>query len=189
MSRFLKTGLSVSVLFFLAAFEINAQVRQPTLEERQAGLRTVKREPPKRPEFTEVDWQQIANDFKSLQVESTKLLKMMSVTPLPDYTQIRTTAGEVKKRAQRLRYLLSFPHPQKETQVDRIEVSNLHDLRLLTDRLMTRVDAFASNPVFERLRVFNVTEAERASADLSAVLRISQDIRKGAEVLRKAEHQ
>ncbi|HKO35786.1 MAG TPA: hypothetical protein VJV21_04865 [Pyrinomonadaceae bacterium] len=172
----------------LAALGSNAQVRrQPTLEERQVGLRSVKRERPKRTEFTEVDWQRIANDFESLQVESTKLRQLMSVAPVPDYPQIRTTAAEVKKRAQRLKSLLSFPEPEKGTQVERSEVSKLHDLRVLTDRLMTRVEAFAANPVFERVRVFNVTEAERASADIDAVVRMSQDIRKGAEVLRKAE--
>lgn len=172
----------------LAALDSNAQVRrQLSLEERQAVLRSVKREPLKRTEFTEADWQRIAHDFKSLQVESSKLLQIMSVTPVPDYTLIRLTTVEVKKRAQRLKHLLLFPQPKTETQVERIDVLKLHDLRLLTDQLMTRVDAFVSNPIFERLRVFNVTEAERASADIAAIVRIVQDIRKGAEALRKAE--
>jgi hypothetical protein len=173
----------------LATLETNAQVRQPSLEQRQVALRSVKREPRKRPEFNEADWQRTAQDFKSLQVESSRLSELISVTPVPDYTLIKTTAGRVKKRAQRLRELLGFPQPKKETQVERSEVSNFHDLRRLTDRLMTRVDAFVSNPVFERLRVFDVNEAERASADIAAVIRISQDVRKAADVMRRLQNE
>ena len=128
----------------------------------------------------------VKQDFKRLQVLRNSLARhLTSKSPL-DYKTIADTAGELNKRANRLRTYLV---PQTSDGHDEQPRSQIElDGALLKSALMTlcqRIDSFTGNPVFKVLDVVDVEQAARAGGDLQGIIRLSARIKDGAERMNK----
>jgi hypothetical protein len=130
--------------------------------------------------------EQVKQDFKRIQVLRNSLARhLTSKSPL-DYKTIADTAGELNKRANRLRAYLA---PQTSDGHDEQPRSRIElDGALLKSALMTlcqRIDSFTGNPVFKVLDVVDVEQAARAGGDLQGIIRLSARIKDGAERMNK----
>jgi hypothetical protein len=130
--------------------------------------------------------EQVKQDFKRIQVLRNDLARHLTSEGPLDYKTIAGTAGELNRRANRLRtYLVpqtpgghdERPHSQIELEGELIRVA------LIT--LCQRIDSFTGNPVFKVLDVVDVEQAAKASGDLQGIIRLSARIKDGAERMNK----
>ena len=116
------------------------------------------------------------DDFRKLQLVNNDLM-LRVFKPVPEGAQkitnkeIRSSLGEIKKLAERLRLNFGFvktePVPSNETRV----------LPLL-DQLDDTVVSFVQNPMFKAPRVYDVDLASRAEKDMGKILTLVDALRK-----------
>lgn len=181
ISQQIVVHIATMVFVWLCGCEAVGQVRQPRLEDRQAALRGLRRDIPERRQLSQKEWQKVANDFKELQVAVNKLHTSIGVAPL-DYRIVKISAGEILKRAKSLKEELRLPQPENQPRTGRKEPSS-DALPSLIGELITRVDAFLTNPMFDNVHVFDVQNATAAGADMQAIVDLSKQIRKLAKAL------
>lgn len=131
--------------------------------------------------------EQLKQDFKRIQVLRNNLARRLASEGPLDYKAVADEAGELNKRASRLRaYLMPQDSGgQDESSRSRIEL----DDALLRPALVTlcqRVDSFTGNPIFKVLDVVDVEQAAKAGADLRGIIRLSARVREGAGRMNKA---
>jgi hypothetical protein len=137
---------------------------------------------PERPSYRDV-----SQDFERLQRENYALAGA-AAPPTPDYALVRKHAGEVRKRALRLKGYLWLPKvEEEEAAVSEAEIRTPTELKAAVASLDALVNRFAWNPVFRRPDVVDLEQSTKASRDLSAIISMSERVRRRAEELSKAE--
>ncbi|MDT5269915.1 MAG: hypothetical protein QOH49_2101 [Acidobacteriota bacterium] len=130
--------------------------------------------------------EQVKQDFKRIQVLRNSLARHLTSEGPLDYKTIAGAAGELNKRANRLRTYLV---PQTSGGHDERPHSQIElDGELLRAALITlcqRIDSFTGNPVFKVLDVVDVEQAAKAGGDLQGIIRLSARIKEGAERMNK----
>ncbi|MFL6335023.1 MAG: hypothetical protein ACJ754_17055 [Pyrinomonadaceae bacterium] len=130
--------------------------------------------------------EQVKQDFKRIQVLRNNLARHLTSEGQLDYKTIAGAAGELNKRANRLR---TFLVPQTSGGHDESTYSQIElDGALLRAALITlcqRIDSFTGNPVFKVLEVVDVEQATKAGGDLQGIIRLSARIKDGAERMNK----
>lgn len=130
--------------------------------------------------------EQVKQDFKRIQVLRNELARHLTSEHRLDYKSIANTAGELNKRANRLKTHLApqtlggqeaKPHSQIELEGELIRAA------LIT--LCQRIDSFTGNPIFKVLDVVDVEQATKAGGDLQGIIRLSARIKDGAERMNK----
>jgi hypothetical protein len=114
------------------------------------------------------------NDFRKLQLVNNQLmLRVFRPTDAQKITnkEIRSSLGEIKKLAERLRLNFGFA---KTTLVLTDEIV----LHKGLDRLDDAVVSFVQNPLFQQPRVWDVELASRAEKDLGQILELADVLRK-----------
>lgn len=126
--------------------------------------------------------EQVKQDFKRIQVLRNSLARHLSAEGPLDYKTIADTAGELNKRANRLRTNLvpqtSGAHDERPRSQIELE-GELIRAALIT--LCQRIDSFTGNAVFKVLDVIDVEQAAKAGGDLQGIIRLSARIKDGAE--------
>lgn len=130
--------------------------------------------------------EQVKQDFKRIQVLRNNLARHLTSEGPLDYKTIAGAAGELNKRANRLR---TFLVPQTsgghdESPHNQIELDGAL-LRAALITLCQRIDSFTGNPVFKVLEVVDVEQATKAGGDLQGIIRLSARIKDGAERMNK----
>ena len=129
----------------------------------------------------EAEAEQMRDDFKSIQVLRNKVVRhLRSEKPL-DYKFIAEEAGEINKRAGRLKSYLIRPGAEGEKK-EPVEIGEA----LMKDALVTmckRIDSFTENPIFKVPSVVDVDQSAKADRDLRHILLLSAGIKKTAERL------
>ncbi len=171
-----------ALLLFLFSSDAFSQVRRPTIEGRQAELRSVRRESARKADRIEINWKLIADDFKALQVQNENLYKAAHSSE-PDYGLIKTIAGQLKKCAERLKTNLALPESDA-TSVNPSTPSTNSALQATTKTLNEQVADFVSSPLFDSVGTVNVQQATAAHDTLERIVKLSQSIRKGAANLK-----
>ena len=155
-----------------------------TIEQRQAALRGIRRNLPLRETISPADWWIITKDYKALQLSAYKLRDALKDEKSPDYRSVKSSAGDIKKRAKRLRVYLVFPEIDADKQKTQPNVpTTLDDLRSEVDDVIKHISDFVTNPIFDNLRVLDVQQSERANRDLIEITRLSDIIKRSAELL------
>jgi hypothetical protein len=125
---------------------------------------------------------QVKQDFKRIQVLRNDLARHLTSEGALDYKTIADTAGELNKRANRLKTFLVPQAPAVHDERPHVQIEL--DGELLRGALITlcqRIDSFTGNPVFKVLDVVDVEQATRAGGDLQGIIRLSARIKEGAE--------
>jgi hypothetical protein len=161
------------------------------LEARQRALRNMENVKAKlskrRSEPRPVVYQQTKEDFEQLQLVNYHLSEAVASVAALDYEQIRKDAGEVKKRAARLKSSLLLLEPDKDEKPQKSrEESPAEELKPAIAALNELVNSFVWNPVFQHPQVLDVEHSVQASRDLDGIIRLSEQIHKRAEALSKA---
>ena len=118
----------------------------------------------------------LKNDFRKLQIVNNQLMVRMFVPPSGSSKkitkkEIKSSLGEIKKLAERLRDNLPIPKVEPVEQTDQLELAP--GLLLLDKALMQ----FVHNPLFQQPRVFDAELALQAAGDLNEVLRLAKILR------------
>ena len=121
----------------------------------------------------------LRNDFRKLQIVNNRLMVRMFVPSSSPQRisnkEIRSSLGEIKKIAERLRSNLSVPKVESVEQANQVALAP--GLLLLDDAVMS----FVHNPLFQERRVYDAELASRAGRDLDEVLRLAKALRKLTE--------
>lgn len=168
----------ISLLLFSTA-DSRAQTPQERVRNQQWSVESLRAQTPPPPfardrKQVEAD---VRKDFRQLQMVNNNLMERMfagSSTQTVTNKEIRSSLGEIKKLAERLRFNFGIP---------RIEVNTSSDVALVPGlrQLDQAVTSFVENPLFQQPRVFDAELASRAGKDLGEVLRLSDALRKLAK--------
>ena len=124
---------------------------------------------------------QIKEDFERIQVINSELFQGNNSSSGLDHARILEAAGEIKKRATRLKSNL-FPSASS-ARLKQIEKPSKErqDLKSLLTELDRAITSFVHNPMFENTRVVNPQDSERAERELEKIIVLSARTRKKAE--------
>ena len=168
----------VSLLLF-SAYNSKAQVRPSPQQQVRNQQWSVDREQSQTPPHPYArDRRQVEaavrNDFRQLQIVNNNLMERMfygSPTRQITNKEIRSSLGEIKKLAERLRSSFGIP---------RIKAKAEPDVALLPGLLQLHkaVFSFVDNPMFQQPRVYDAELASKAGKDVSEVLTLADVLRK-----------
>lgn len=129
---------------------------------------------------------QVKQDFKRIQVLRNSLARHLTSEGPLDFKSIADTAGELNKRAGRLRTHLAPQAASSHDERPRGQIELEGELvRAALITLCQRIDSFTGNPIFKVLDVVDVEQAARAGGDLQGIIRLSARIKDGAERMNK----
>ena len=161
--------------------------RRLDMEMRQRALRDQDKLPNKkraRAPDTRPVYNEVAEEFKQLQVVNYSLAGVVDPKVPLDYARVRKESAEVRKRAARLKGYLSLPEVGADGKQEKAaEIQTPEALRAAVGRLDALVNSFAWNPVFQKPNVVNLEQSAKASRDLAGILGLSELIRKSADEL------
>ena len=130
--------------------------------------------------------EQVRQDFKRLQILRNNLARHLTSDGPLDYKTIADTAGELYKRATRLRTHLvpqtSGGHDERPP--NQIELDG-ELMKAALIMLCQRIDSFTGNPVFKVLEVIDVEQSVKAGGDLQGIIRLSARIKDDAARVNK----
>ena len=115
----------------------------------------------------------VRKDFRQLQIVNNNLMDRMfdhSSTQKITHKEIRSSLGEIKKLAERLRSNFGIPMIKAQPEPDIALVPGLL-------KLDKAVGSFVDNPLFQQPRVYDAELASKAGRDLSDVLRLVDVLR------------
>ncbi|HEV2860540.1 MAG TPA: hypothetical protein VGX48_06020 [Pyrinomonadaceae bacterium] len=126
--------------------------------------------------------EQMKDDFKHIQILRNKVVRHLRSEQALDYRFIAAEAGEINKRAGRLRSHLVRAAAAEGEKKEPVEIGEAQ----MKDALATmckRIDSFTENPIFKEPSVVDVEQSAKADRDLRHILLLSAGIRKTAERL------
>lgn len=124
---------------------------------------------------------QIFEDFERIQVANREMIKVTSKLDRSAYKRISSLADEMNKRAKRLKTNLAIPDWKNEKPDTEPAVEmDVPQLKTSLVALNTSVTSFVTSPVFKDPRVANVGQLHNLRRDISAVIELSQRVKKGA---------
>lgn len=149
-------------------------------------LDRLKERGPAKPPDPRPAYQEVAEEFKQLQLVNYSLAGVADPKVPLDFARVRKESGEVRKRAARLKGYLSLPEAEDAKRQERAaEIETPEALRAAVVRLDGLVNSFAWNPIFQRPGVVDLEQSTKASRDLAGIISLSEQIRKSAEELGK----
>jgi hypothetical protein len=166
----------ITLLVFCVS-ESQAQRPNQDIQNRSWSLSNIRRdvnvEPPARQKLlTQIE---LKNDYRKLQVVNNDLMKRVfkpSANQSITRKEIRSSLGEIKKLAERLRENFGLP------KVEAVETADEMALKPGLLELDKIVMSFVDNPLLQELRVFDTELASQAAKDLSEVSRLADALRK-----------
>lgn len=168
----------VSLLLF-SAYNSKAQVRPSAQQQVRNQQWSVDREQSQTPPHPYArDRRQVEasvrKDFLQLQIVNNSLMERMfdsSSTRQITNKEIRSSLGEIRKLADRLRYNFGIPKIKAEAETDVA-------LRPGLLQLHKAVFSFVENPMFQQPRVYDAELWSKAGKDVSEVLTLADVLRK-----------
>ncbi|HEX8920923.1 MAG TPA: hypothetical protein VF766_05575 [Pyrinomonadaceae bacterium] len=194
---------AVATLIFFSTSMLRAQepssqslreARRLEMESRQRALWNlgkVSRKPGEKLKISEAQrlaYQQFTEDYEMLQVANYALADAVGAGQKLDYGEARKQAAEVKKRASRLKETLLLPESEKDDKQKKGEDESLSSetLKPAVSNMNALVQSFVTNPMFQQLGTVDANHSAKARRDLDSIIRLSEQIRRRAEVLNKA---
>lgn len=132
---------------------------------------------------------QFKEDFNTIQVLNNEMLRAAFTDQGLDYDSIYEKAGEMKKRANRLRESIKFSDGEGEEKEHRGQ-ETFDEIRLQISVLVLRnlVKSFVTNPLFQQnAGSLDVQLSARANRDLRSIADVSDTIRKNVRRLDKRQ--
>jgi hypothetical protein len=139
------------------------------------------------PRPTDAQIARVKEDFNTIQVLNNEMVRATFSGQSPDYGFLSEKAGEMKKRANRLKESIKFTESEAEEK-SRLDDGPYDESRVKISVLVLRnlVKSFVTNPLFqEGGGALDVNLAAKASRDLRHIADLSDAIRKNAKRLDK----
>lgn len=132
-------------------------------------------------------YEQIREDFRRMQIVNNEMLRATfsdASAPRFDYPRIAKAAGEINRRASRLKTNLQLPKPEDESEAAArtpAQIAGGEQLKsslLALDRLIM---SFVKNPAFHKSDVVDAQHSARARRQLIEIVELSRVIRQSTE--------
>ena len=164
------------------------QPNNPSIRERQFRMLEMEREAanPITHEEQKIALEQIADDYKQIQLINNKMMGASMPARELNYPNISQSLLEIKKRASRLRNNLRLPDVEVENKEDYKRAVNVAQLKSNLLTLDNLIMSFVGNAIFKNTDVVNLEEAKRGRRELEKIIAISQLVAKDAEQLNKS---
>jgi hypothetical protein len=131
---------------------------------------------------------QIRMDFLRIQIVNDDL-QAESRSVQPDLKAIAKSASEIAKRAERLKSNLTLPGIKGRQSLPDLKVEmGVKQLRGALSVLSNSIAAFVENPVFENVGVIDATLSTQALRDLTKIIEVSKQVKRGSERLQRARN-
>lgn len=140
-------------------------------------LKELERRNKKVQQAEEINWKQISDDFRSIQLESNSLRDAAVKDPI-DLKVVEASAAKIQKTATRLKTSLLLPEPEADEK--RQEVGDV-GVQTLISALDGVVRRFVTNPIFDESAVLDIQLAVKARRDLDRVIDLSRAVKKKAK--------
>ena len=128
---------------------------------------------------------QIRMDFLRIQIVNDDL-QAESRAVHPDLKAIAKSASEITKSAERLKCNLALPGIKKSQRLPDFRVElGVQQLRAALSVLSSSIGSFVENPVFEHVGVIDATLSTQALRDLTKIIEVSKQVKKGSEKLKR----
>jgi len=130
----------------------------------------------------------VKQDFTRIQVLRNDIARNLVARKPLDYNLINEQTAEIRKRAQRLNVYLSARAPENKEE-SALELTSQEMIDALV-KLCTLIDRFTENPALKNAATIDAKsenakkEKAQADADLLAVIKLSESIRKKSESLK-----
>jgi hypothetical protein len=125
----------------------------------------------------------IKEDFERIQIINNGVLQARAQGSALDYARIYEAAGEIRKRAARLKSNLFYSDSGKSSKEK--ESEGARDLKSLLKELDVAIHDFVTNPMFQNLHVVNSQSSAKARRDLERVIKLSARVRQESDRKRK----
>ncbi len=131
----------------------------------------------------------VKQDFTRIQVLRNDIARNLVAGKPLNYNLITEQTAEIRKRAQRLNVYLSARAPENKEQESALELTSQEMIDALV-KLCTLIDRFTENPALKNAATVDAKsenakkEKAQADADLLAVIKLSESIRKKSESLK-----
>ena len=164
------------------------QPNNPSIRERQFRMLEMEREAanPITPKEQKIALEQIADDYKQIQLINNKMMGASMPAQKLNYLNISQSLAEIRKRANRLRNNLRLPGVESETKDEYKRAVDAAELKSNLLTLDKSIMSFIGNAIFKNPDVVNVEEAKKARRELETIIRDSQLIAKDADQLNKS---
>jgi hypothetical protein len=131
--------------------------------------------------------EELQEDFTRLQVLNREFVKAIN-TPRLDYKFVAKSAGEINKRADRLKNNLDLPEQADATSAPAASITTELEMKKSMLRLGKLIYSFSHNPFFKEASVVN-ENAIQARRELDEIIDVSKQIKIDSEKLKKTTSQ
>jgi hypothetical protein len=138
------------------------------------------------PKRIEEAFQQIGKDFKQIQILRNAIVRNIKAAGPLDYTAIADEAGEINKRANRLKtFLIARKNDADEKEQKSEDELTQNQMKTALVSLCKRIESFVDNTVFKLPGTIDAQQSAKAGTDLLSIIEISGSVRKNADRLSK----
>lgn len=136
--------------------------------------------------------EQVKQDFKQIQVIRNEMVRNLVANKPLDYKFISDKAGEINKRADRLKaYLMpSAPDEKDKNEKDKNQKApvefNSVEMKGALVELCNKIAVFIENPVLKTPGINDIEQSTKAGGELLSIIQLSGNIKRSAERLSKA---
>lgn len=131
--------------------------------------------------------EQTKQDFKRIQVVRNDMVDDLVAKKPLDFGQVSERAGEVNKRAVRLKSYLMPPTPEAEKKPDEKEVIYTEEeLKGALVKLCNTIYSFTGNEMFKNPGTLDAQKSVKAGSDLLNIIELSGNIKRSADKLGKS---
>jgi hypothetical protein len=130
--------------------------------------------------------EQIKEDFRHIQIVRNEIVRNILANKPFDYTLISEEAGDVRKRADRLKSTLVAPAGQEaeKSQKNEIDFTD-QEMKSVLVRLCKLIDSFVENPVLKTPAITDAQQSKKVAGDLLNIIDLSANIKRSADKLNK----
>lgn len=122
---------------------------------------------------------QIFEDFERLQIANREMMKASATLNTTSYKQISSLAGEMNKRAKRLKSNLGVPDlGEKKKDAEPAPATDTPQLKDLLQALDVSVKSFVTSPLFKDPRITDVRHLVNLRRDILSVIELSHTVKK-----------
>jgi hypothetical protein len=161
---------------------LERQNREATLRSAEVGVAVEKTDQRR----IDAAIEQIKEDFRHIQIVRNEIVRNILANKPLDYRLISEEAGDVRKRADRLKTSLAAPAGEETAKSQKNEVDfNDQDMKSVLVRLCKLIDSFVENPVLKTPGITDAQQSKKAASDLLNIIDLSGNIKRSADKLNK----
>lgn len=126
----------------------------------------------------------VKQDFKRIQLVRNDMVDDLVAQKPLDYKLIAERAGEINKRAHRLKTFLMQPVPEEQEKELKHEIDYKHEeMKGALIKLCNTIYKFTENPILKTPDVVDVEQSGKAGRDLLDIIDLSANIKRSVEKL------